>query len=252
MDSKIRQNTIVEQVMERIKGLIASGQYQVGDKLPTESELGQMFGIGRSSVREAIKIFNYLGILESRTARGTYVCSRSQISSEALSWAVLLGSNEMRELLETRAAIELWSVIQLTGHYSRESARYEPYIVQLEQTITDMRDATRQLDFSKTIELDFQFHDVIISSSENSLFISIYHTLRAFMLASSQKIHQDKRMLAVLPDLHDQLLQAILSKSVLNVINEMQNHIQITKEKLYTSIIRSPETWPEPDPDGHR
>jgi len=236
MDIKIKQNTIVEQVMEKIKELIASGQYKVGDKLPTESELGQMFGIGRSSVREAIKIFNYLGILESRTAKGTYVCSRSHISSESLSWAVLLGSNEMQELVETRAAIELWSVIQLADKYRSDSQKYQKYIDQLGQIIIDMRNATNDRNYDNTIELDFQFHDVIISSSENSLFISIYHTLRSFMLASSLKIHQDSHVLSTLPDIHEQLLQAILSRNALDVILEMQNHILITKEKLYASI----------------
>lgn len=236
MDIKIKQNTIVEQVMEKIKELIASGQYKVGDKLPTESELGQMFGIGRSSVREAIKIFNYLGILESRTAKGTYVCSRSHISSESLSWAVLLGSNEMQELVETRAAIELWSVIQLADKYRSDSQKYQKYIDQLGQIIINMRNATNDRNYDNTIELDFQFHDVIISSSENSLFISIYHTLRSFMLASSLKIHQDSHVLSTLPDIHEQLLQAILSRNALDVILEMQNHILITKEKLYASI----------------
>lgn len=236
MDIKIKQNTIVEQVMEKIKELIASGQYKVGDKLPTESELGQMFGIGRSSVREAIKIFNYLGILESRTAKGTYVCSRSHISSESLSWAVLLGSNEMQELVETRAAIELWSVIQLADKYRSDSQKYQKYVDQLVQIILNMRNATNERNFDNTIELDFQFHDVIISSSENSLFISIYHTLRSFMLASSLKIHQDSHVLSTLPDIHEQLLQAILSRNALDVMLEMQNHILITKEKLYASI----------------
>lgn len=236
MDIKIKQNTIVEQVMEKIKELIASGQYKVGDKLPTESELGQMFGIGRSSVREAIKIFNYLGILESRTAKGTYVCSRSHISSESLSWSVLLGSNEMQELVETRAAIELWSVIQLADKYRSDSQKYQKYIDQLGQIIIFMRNATNERNYDNTIELDFQFHDVIISSSGNSLFISIYHTLRSFMLASSLKIHQDSHVLSTLPDIHEQLLQAILSRNALDVMLEMQNHILITKEKLYASI----------------
>lgn len=236
MVDKIKQNTIVEQVMERIKGLIASGQYKVGDKLPTEGELAEMFGIGRSSLREAIKIFNYLGILESRAAKGTYVCSRSQISAEALSWAVLLGSDELDELLETRAAIELWSVLQLAGKYKRDPEKYQTYIDQLQQTIQQMQTAIQRKDLTQTISLDFQFHDITISSSENSLFISIYHTLRSFTLTSSTKVHQDTEVLSTLPEIHDKLLQAIISKDEIAVMTEMQNHIRITHDKLYAAI----------------
>jgi len=224
--------------MERIKGLIASGQYKVGDRLPTEGELAEMFGIGRSSLREAIKIFNYLGILESRAAKGTYVCSRSQISAEALSWAVLLGSNELDELLETRAAIELWSVLQLAGNFKREPVKYQTFIDQLQQTIELMRTAIAHKDLSQTINLDFKFHDITISSSENSLFISIYHTLRSFTIASSTKVHQDDQVLVTLPEIHNKLLQAIISKDEIAVLSEMQNHIRITHDKLYAAINR--------------
>lgn len=238
MENKIKQNTIVEQVMERIKVLIASGQYKVGDKLPTESQLGEMFGIGRSSVREAIKIFNYLGILESRTAKGTYVCSRSQISSEALSWAVLLGSEEIGELLETRAAIELWSMLQLAGNYKSQPEKYQSYLDEMRQTIADMRAAVQEKP-GQTMSLDFRFHDIMISSSENSLFISIYHTLRSFTMSSSTKVHQDSGILRTLPEIHENLLQAILKNDRVTIMREMQQHIQITKDKLFTSIAKS-------------
>ena len=62
---KIKQKTIVEQVMEEIKNLIASGQYKVDDKIPSEAELCEMFGVSRPTIREAIKVFNYLGVLEA-------------------------------------------------------------------------------------------------------------------------------------------------------------------------------------------
>ena len=68
--------------MEKIKELIASGEYTTGGRLPTEQEMAERFGVGRSSIREAIKTFNYLGVLESKTAKGTFVCDSNSISSE--------------------------------------------------------------------------------------------------------------------------------------------------------------------------
>lgn len=88
------------QVMEQIRSLIASGAYKPGDRVPTEKELAERFGIGRSSVREAIKILNYLGVLESRAALGTFVRERSDISAEALSWSLLLGDDDVDDLIE--------------------------------------------------------------------------------------------------------------------------------------------------------
>ena len=233
---KIKQNTVVEQVMDRIKDLIASGQYKVGDRLPTESELAERFGIGRSSLREAIKIFNYLGILESHASKGTFVCDRSQISSEALSWAVLLGGEELGELIEIRAAIELWSLLQLTDHYREQPDRYEPQIRQMAETIARMRESVAARTTEKNILLDFQFHDLTISSSGNSLFMSIYHTLRSFMIKTTTLVHQDENISVTLPDIHERLLAAVKSGSHEAVILEMQNHILTTREKINESL----------------
>jgi len=66
----ISQNTIVAQVMAHIKELIAGGKYRPGDRLPTEQELATLFGVGRSSIREAIKVFQHMGIVESKAAKG--------------------------------------------------------------------------------------------------------------------------------------------------------------------------------------
>ena len=49
---KVKQKTVVEQVMDQIKNLIASGQLKPHDRIPTETELAQMFGVGRSTVRQ--------------------------------------------------------------------------------------------------------------------------------------------------------------------------------------------------------
>lgn len=239
MIEKIKQSTVVEQVMARIKDLIASGQYKVGDRLPTESELAERFGIGRSSLREAIKIFNYLGILESHASKGTFVCDRSHISTEALSWAALLGGDELFELIEMRAAIELWSILQLTDRFAEDASQFTPYMIKLDEIIEQMRQAVASKDINLTNTLDFQFHDLTISSSDNSIFISIYHTLRAFMMKTINDIHQDEEISNLLPDVHQRLVVAIKSHDKSKVMLEMQDHIRITREKLNALMLKN-------------
>ena len=129
----IKQKTVVAQVMEQIRDLIASGQYNVGDKIPTEGELAEMFGLGRSSIREALKVFNYLGILESKAALGTFVSDRTNVSSEALSWAILLGKNELYEMVEIRGALENWTLLKLSQEAVSEPGILEELADELEQ-----------------------------------------------------------------------------------------------------------------------
>lgn len=105
---KIKPQTVVDQVMEQIKELIASGHYKPGDKIHTEAKLAERFGIGRSSIRQAITIFNYLGVFKSKASQGTFVQERAQISIEAITWSLLLGEDELEEMVDLRGSIKLW------------------------------------------------------------------------------------------------------------------------------------------------
>ena len=72
MDIKLKKK-VSEEVLEQMKQMIISGQYQPGDKLPSENELGQMFHVSRIPIRESIKQLASLGMLETRHGAGTYV-----------------------------------------------------------------------------------------------------------------------------------------------------------------------------------
>ena len=177
----IKQKTVVAQVMEQIRDLIASGEYGVGDQIPTESELAEMFGLGRSSIREALKVFNYLGILESRAAKGTFVSDVTNISSEALTWAVLLGKNELFDMVELRGALEVWSLMKAAEQEAVSPGVLNELAGRLEAVLADFRKAIDAGSIEDLIAADYNFHRIIIESSGNPLFMMIYKLLRDFM-----------------------------------------------------------------------
>lgn len=71
MFKKIKNKSVVKTVVDSITKAIINGELRPGDKIPTEMELADSFGVGRNSIREAIKILVYYGILEIRRAEGT-------------------------------------------------------------------------------------------------------------------------------------------------------------------------------------
>ena len=75
MDIKtsIRRKSLAEEVAELIKKQISEGKLAKGDKLPAEPELMRLFGVGRSTVREAIKMLVNMGYLSVQQGRGTFV-----------------------------------------------------------------------------------------------------------------------------------------------------------------------------------
>ena len=75
MDITSGQIRVSDAEVQRILDMIKDGSLGVGDRLPGQRELANQLGIGRSSLREAIRHLEVLGILETRTGLGTYVIS---------------------------------------------------------------------------------------------------------------------------------------------------------------------------------
>ena len=73
--SKVSRRKLVDEVLERLQEKIFSGEYEVGDRLPTEPQLMEELGVGRSTLRESIKILVHAGILEVRQGQGTRIVS---------------------------------------------------------------------------------------------------------------------------------------------------------------------------------
>lgn len=233
---KIKRTTVVEHVMERMKQMIASGQFKVGDKLPTEQVLADMFGIARSSIREAIKIFHYLGILESQTGRGTYVCDRGHISSEALTWSILLAENELYEMVQLREVLEQVGLQTLAGEYARDPASVAPQIESLEREIENMKLAVAGQDVEALIRADYNFHGTIIGSSRNSLFVAIYHTLRAFMHEEIKKTLQGVNISKSIKE-HSEFLDAIKAGNAGASVDLLKTHVHSITEKLKEALM---------------
>jgi DNA-binding FadR family transcriptional regulator len=196
--SKVKQKTIVEQVMDQIKDLIASGQLRPHDRIPTETELAEMFGIGRSSVREAIKIFQYLGILEASPRKGTFVCDYTNVSTEALTWSILLRKNDIFELLGLREVIEGSAVEALAGKVAADPEATRPVVELLQAAIARMQQAVAASSIEDIVEADYEFHRLVIASCDNTLFSNIYETLRAFTV---EEIRKTNLLDSALPEL---------------------------------------------------
>ena len=210
---RVKQKTVVGQVMNQIKQLIASGQLKPHDRMPTEVELARMFGTGRSSIREAIKIFQHLGIVETRTRLGTFVCPSSNISTEALTWAILLGKDDIFELLELRKIIEQEALQNPTLNFGRRTREAVAHVESLKAELSRVEEAAKSLRLETLYQSDYSFHGAIIASSKNSLFTNIYATLRSFLLEEMKKTNVLKSQRQAMVREHRAILAGILSRN---------------------------------------
>lgn len=82
--SNLKSKLLAEQIQEQIYRYILETPVEVGRKLPNEFELGQRFGVGRSTIREAVKLLVSRGVLEVKQGSGTYVVSTTPVDMDPL------------------------------------------------------------------------------------------------------------------------------------------------------------------------
>lgn len=103
----IKRRRLTDQIVDRLVSLIVRGNLKNGDKLPVERELMEQFGVGRSSLREAIGALLLTGVLTTHPGRGTFVSiSSDEFTSQALTWRVQMGRENIKEIVEARIVLE--------------------------------------------------------------------------------------------------------------------------------------------------
>ena len=159
-----RKITLVASIVEQLVGHIQSGALRPGDKLPSERQLIEMLGVGRSSVREALQGLVMMGLVEVRPGHGSYVKSNLHSFIPDLSKPDLSDNlqREMRlQLIEARRMIE----VEIAG---QAAARAKPQ--QLEQWRATFADYKRYIDdFSdpRYLSAHADFHFCLADMSQN-------------------------------------------------------------------------------------
>ena len=99
--------SVVDRLGDNIIEAIITKEFRPGDKIPTESELSEMMGMSRNSVREAVKILVAYGILEVRRAEGTFVVSNyNDKMLNPMVYGIILSGRDQAGLIETRRIID--------------------------------------------------------------------------------------------------------------------------------------------------
>lgn len=98
-----RRTGLVDQVIEQLRASVAGGEWPVDTRIPTEPELAEALGVGRNTVREAVRALAHSGILEVRQGDGTYVRATSEVSGAVRR----LCGPQLRDVLQVRRCLEV-------------------------------------------------------------------------------------------------------------------------------------------------
>ena len=170
----IDNTSIVQQVIDRLTYAMIYKELRPGDKLPTEMELAASFGVGRNSIREAIKILVSFGVLEIRRPEGTFVSSgfSDKMINPLLYGIILDQSDSLDNLKELREWID-FGILEL----AMEKAEPED-IFHLEEQLNKLLEAIDGGIAEKVFVADDNFHEAISTAAHNSLLGQIAKLVR--------------------------------------------------------------------------
>ena len=192
------KRSLVDQALEQLRWRITEGKWAVGERLPTEPELAAELGISRNTVREAMRVLAFSGLIEIRQGDGSYLRSMTDPlgAMRALSHCTLEQAQETRQILEVEA-IGLAAI-----------RRTEQDLQALREAL-EVSAALYHGDLEAYISADLVFHKHLVDAAHNPALSELYHYFSAIVGAQlRQTLNISPRRQAVF-DLHIALLEAV-------------------------------------------
>lgn len=172
----LRKESVVQSVINVLTDAIRSKELQPGDKIPPEPELAESLVVARSSVREAIKILTYLGVLESKRSEGTFVCDGYKESMiDPMVYGILLNQDSFENLMELREMTEAGMMRLAIEHHEDKE------LDELESILGEMKKALelKENRVDTFFEADNRFHDKIAEMGKNPMADKINKVVRS-------------------------------------------------------------------------
>jgi GntR family transcriptional repressor for pyruvate dehydrogenase complex len=223
---KIKRSTLTEGVTSRIKEMIEKNNIRPGEKFPAERELAGMFGVGRSSVREALQVLHALGAVDRKQGIGTY------LNRDAAQRLKKIGTAPEKytvmELVQARKIFEVQ-----TAELAALNAGKEDILA-----IKTAYDKHAELSHSKLsaeiTALDYNFHRAVVEGAHNSFLLKMFDILRDHLISSNYAVlTKDKVDISL--TYHKQIFQAIKAHDPQKAKAVMEEHLSQVEKYIIAS-----------------
>jgi len=213
------RTTLTADICRQMVSHLIRGVWREGEKIPAERDLCLQLGVGRASLREALKALEIMGMIETRLGDGTYVCKRSDFFSRPLLWAIASGSEaDVRELIEARVLIE----VELAGMAAERAKTSD--IAQLTKLLDLMeKSRTNPQEF---VQADVSFHLAIARAASNGILMNALHLIRNLLQQWILSAVAIKGVPQKACAQHKRLLLAIKSRDSTSARKEMRKHLR--------------------------
>lgn len=220
---RVNNKLLGSHVENELMNYILEKPVEIGQKLPNEFELAEKFGVGRSTIREAVKGLVSKGILEVRRGSGTYVISTSSLEDDPLGLSRFPDKYKLAlELFEVRLMLEP-EIAAMACDYATEEE-----MVQLKQ----LCDEVEQLYLSgkNHIQKDIEFHTCIARCSKNRVVEVLIPIINTAVVTFANLTHRMLKRETI--ETHRAVTDAILNRDAMGARCAMVMHLTYNRQRL--------------------
>ncbi len=215
----VTKKSLADEIAARLQQQVSLGHYKVNEKLPIEPELMKQFGVGRSTIREAVKILTNSGLLRVQQGVGTFV-EQTTVSREPMDQR--LKRANIQDLDEVRQLLEMKIAEKAAAH------RSEKDILAIKKHLEHRKAAAAAGLLEDCVEADVQFHIAIAEASKNEILAELYKTTSIHLKKWFLNIYTNTQAFESSYHLHEQLLKNIIAgdpKKAWNTAAKIIGHV---------------------------
>ncbi|SCZ00733.1 FadR/GntR family transcriptional regulator [Alkaliphilus peptidifermentans] len=222
----VKSTKVYEHVIKQIQNMIANGELKRGDKLPSERQLAEQLMVSRTSVREALRALQIIGLIEVRQGDGNFIKdSFDKCLFEPLSVIFMLNESRPEEIVDLRRIIEMETAALAAKRITDDE------IIILGNLIKQLKEYGDLDDEKNSVKVDKEFHYMIAQAAKNYLLMSILNVISAlmddFIEDARGIILINQKNKAVLLEQHENIFKAIANRDPKAASEAMNEHINL-------------------------
>lgn len=175
-EKKKQINLIVEKLTQYFADQMLEGKLKKGDQIPTDRELAGIMGVGRTNIREALKVLDIMGMIDIRPGQGTFITgAENDFFMIPLSWSLFMNAEQIDEILEVRDTLEEKSAYLAAVHQNPSLMK------KLSEIMDEMGEDVLHEDIGAFSKTDTKFHYCISELSENRILHALRQTISSLI-----------------------------------------------------------------------
>ena len=223
MDNKniLKREHLYEQIADTLEQDIIRNRL-VGDRLPSEQQLSDSYGVSRTVIREALKLLRERGLIDSKTGSGAYITKpEEQNLSEVIARIIRTSEISYEDVYDVRCVLEKAAARRAAVKATNEE------LAQMAEYLEKLND--ENLPLEERTEYDYQFHYIVAQASRNDLLLML---VGALGIVFKEVIEQSSYPEGSIEDgikRHGQIMNALLAKDPELAEHMMYDHIYHSK-----------------------